>query len=173
MRIKDSKFKSGFSLIEALIAIAILIVGILSAFLLLIRTTATIPTMQARLTAVNLAQEGIEEVRVLRDSYFMDTKNKTFQQFWGNYSCSSGCNISVNDIGTIQLINESEKPLNFNEGTRLYNYYSGSSSIFSRRIIINSSQPDYTDVTVDVTYNMKGKDQTITATDRLYNWLNP
>ncbi|HPS28449.1 MAG TPA: prepilin-type N-terminal cleavage/methylation domain-containing protein [Candidatus Paceibacterota bacterium] len=171
--------KKGFSLIEALVAVAILIVGILSAFILLIRTTATIPAMQARLTAASLAQEGIEEVRALRDSDFI--AGKGFKTFLNNKDCSQingGCNISADDSGIIQLIpitQEGEIPLKFDDSRDLYSYYSGSPSIFSRQIAIDSDagHKDLLRVIATVKYSIKGTMQTVTATDQLYNWLNP
>lgn len=174
MKINFSKFKNGFSLIEALVAIAILIVGILSAFLLLIRTTATIPAMQARLTAVNLAQEGLEEVRALRDTDFLNN-TKSFKSFLNGHSCGTGCHIAANnENGSIELFDGQGEPLKLNENTHLYTYNSNDpNSIFSRSIIIDNSPIDFINVTVDVTYTIKGKAQTVEATDRLYNWLNP
>ncbi|MFZ2414741.1 MAG: prepilin-type N-terminal cleavage/methylation domain-containing protein [Minisyncoccia bacterium] len=174
MIINHYKLKNGFSLIEALIAIAILIVGILSAFLLLIRTTATIPSMQARLTAVNLAQEGIEEIRALRDTDFLnDTKG--FKSFLNGHSCGTGCHIAVNnENGSIELFDGQGEPLKLNESTHLYTYNPDDpDSIFSRSIIIDSTPTDFINVTVNVIYNIKDKTQTVEASDRLYNWLNP
>ncbi len=69
---KAKNLKKGFSLIEALVAISILMVGILGAFILVVRTLASTPVVQARLVAANLAQEGVELVRVLRDTNFVN-----------------------------------------------------------------------------------------------------
>ncbi|MCX6737510.1 MAG: prepilin-type N-terminal cleavage/methylation domain-containing protein [Candidatus Parcubacteria bacterium] len=174
-----SKCKNGFSLIEALIAIGILIVGILSAFLLLVRTTSTIPAMQERLRAVNLAQEGIELVRALRDSDFVSGVVGGFKDFLPTDECQreDNCQIDVNSSGNIDLVtNANITPLIFHTDSFLYNYNSSGSteeSIFSRQIIIDSNQDDWMDVTVEVEYSIKGKEQIIIATDRLYNWLNP
>ncbi len=169
-----SKCKNGFSLIEALVAIGILIVGILSAFLLLIRTTSTIPAMQERLRAVNLAQEGIELVRALRDSDFIH--GDTFKFFLNGHSCEigSGCHITANASGDIELFDGPGGTLKFNDSTYLYTYdHNDSDSIFLRKIIIDNIQADFIDVTAEVKYSVKGKEYKITATDRLYNWLNP
>ena len=176
MTINYSKCKNGFSLIEALVAIAILIVGILSAFLLLIKTTATIPSMQARLTAVNLAQEGIEEVRALRDTDFVN--GSPFKSFLSSNKClkSDDCQIAAdNSNGNIYLKPNTEIGyLFYQDDSRLYNYTNSTNqSIFKRQIIIDSASTDYINVTVTVNYTIKGKNQTVEATDRLYNWLNP
>lgn len=65
---KRKQKKQGFSLIESLLAIGVLIVGILSAFILVVRSLSNIPLIQSRLIAANLAQEGIELVRQKRDT---------------------------------------------------------------------------------------------------------
>jgi len=166
----------GFSLIEALIAIAILIVGVLSAFLLLIRTTATIPSMQNRLIGVNLAQEGIELVRALRDSDFVS--GKSFKNFLNAVDCQSvdSCQIAANNDGKIELFLNNRKPLYYHSDTHFYNYDNSSESEvsnFSRFITIDESANDYLIVSVKVVYKVKDVEKTIEATDYLYNWLNP
>jgi len=65
---KKADLKRGFTLIESLLAIGVLIVGILSAFILVVRSLSNIPLIQSRLVAANLAQEGIELVRQKRDT---------------------------------------------------------------------------------------------------------
>jgi Tfp pilus assembly protein PilV len=69
---KKTNSKKAFSLIEALVAISILMVGILGAFILVVRTLASTPVVQARLVAANLSQEGIELVRKIRDTNFIN-----------------------------------------------------------------------------------------------------
>jgi len=136
--------------------------------------------MQARLTAVNLAQEGIEEIRALRDSDFV--LGKDFKNFLPSANRHATANyqieVSSNMLGKIYLLQgQEDEPLYFDPETHLYSYYSAGpgqeKSIFYRSIIINAEDPNYIDVKVEVRYNLKGKDQTITATDRLYNWLSP
>ncbi|HOE15240.1 MAG TPA: hypothetical protein PLH82_00835 [Candidatus Paceibacterota bacterium] len=63
--------KSGFTLIESLLAIGVLIVGVLSAFILVVRSLSNIPLIQSRLIAANLAQEGIELIRQKRDTNYI------------------------------------------------------------------------------------------------------
>ncbi len=60
--------KEGFTLIESILAIGVLVVGILGAFILVVRSLSNIPLIQSRLIAANLAQEGIELIRQKRDS---------------------------------------------------------------------------------------------------------
>jgi len=63
--------KQGFTLIESLLAIGVLIVGVLSAFILVVRSLSNIPLIQSRLIAANLAQEGIELIRQKRDTNYI------------------------------------------------------------------------------------------------------
>ena len=67
--------KKAFSLIEALVAISILMIGILGAFILVVRTLASAPVVQSRLVAANLAQEGVELVRQIRDTNFIKSRD--------------------------------------------------------------------------------------------------
>jgi len=60
--------KEGFTSIESILAIGVLVVGILGAFILVVRSLSNIPLIQSRLIAANLAQEGIELIRQKRDS---------------------------------------------------------------------------------------------------------
>jgi type IV pilus modification protein PilV len=174
-KIKTATAK-GFSLIEALIAIAILIVGVLSAFLLLIRTTATIPAMQNRLMATNLAQEGVELVRALRDTDFV--AGNQFKDFLSAIDCQTtdSCQIAANAYGKIELLPNGAKPLFYNSNTHLYNYdnsFNSEPSNFFRLITIDRTAIDYLVVTVRVIYQVKGVDKEISVTDYLYNWLAP
>ena len=86
---KKTNSKKAFFLIEALVAISILMVGILGAFILVVRTLASTPVVQARLVAANLSQEGIELVRKIRDTNFINAddfrvglENGSWQTDW-------------------------------------------------------------------------------------------
>ncbi|NMB92488.1 MAG: hypothetical protein GYA31_02605, partial [Parcubacteria group bacterium] len=71
----STKFKSGFTLVEALVALSILIVGIISGFILVTRALYDVAIIQDRLTASFLAQEGLEIVRQIRDTNYLNKLN--------------------------------------------------------------------------------------------------
>jgi len=61
----------GFTLLEVIIAIAILIVGLIGLMVLVSATISASSVSASRLLAANLAQEGIELVRGIRDSNWL------------------------------------------------------------------------------------------------------
>lgn len=70
-------YKKGFGLIEVLLS-AVIIIMMLSALVFLARTAISNSIhMQERAAAINLAQEGMEVVRQVRDSNYIDKKSET------------------------------------------------------------------------------------------------
>lgn len=109
--------KMGFSLIESLVAISILIIGILSAFVLVIRTLATTPVIQSRLIAANLAQEGVELIRQIRDTNFINSQNWRTGLAEGEYQIDSTSK-------TLENFDKS-RPLMFDDTNLIYGYKTG------------------------------------------------
>jgi len=64
--------KKSFTLIEVIAAIFLVTVGIGGVYTLIQRTTAFTPVISARFTAAYLAQEGIENVRNIRDTNWLE-----------------------------------------------------------------------------------------------------
>lgn len=65
------KFSSGFTLMEVLVSVTVLSVGVVGAITLLNSSTSMIANSNNKVIAVNLAQEGIELVRNVRDTNFL------------------------------------------------------------------------------------------------------
>jgi len=111
---KKEGFKTGFTLIESLLAIGVLIVGILSAFILVVRSLSNIPLIQSRLIVANLAQEGIELVRQKRD-----TNNLVGVDWNTGFDTSCICSDDPNIILYSGCYHE------IDSGNRVLNQYSG------------------------------------------------
>lgn len=92
--------KKGFTLIELIIALAVFSVGIMAAFTLALAGLNTSKDNYARILSANLAREGIELVRNIRDSNWLKIED--------NYDCDD------DDTNGIQLCS-------WNKG--LYNGY--------------------------------------------------
>lgn len=63
--------KKGFGLVEAIVAIGILVTGILSVVTLAQSNISSSKSVEARLIAINLAREGMEAVRSIRDDNWL------------------------------------------------------------------------------------------------------
>lgn len=193
----DSAKKSGgFSLLEVLIAIFILVIGIVGAYSAFNSMMANSAIAKERLTAAYLAQEGIEIVRNIRDANWL---NYTGTMGWNNYtvpyftSSPHDCRASTDVLlpggyynGGCEADYKAEAAngaLSFgpwaSPGTFLYidsangySYTGTSKSIFKRQIIVNtvSGFPDALDIVVNVYWQDRGKTYNFPLEGYLYNW---
>lgn len=69
-----SKNRRGFTLIEVVMATFILTVGVLGSFSLVQRITTVTLSVSSQLEALYLAQEGIENIRNIRDSNWLEQR---------------------------------------------------------------------------------------------------
>ena len=73
---KKTNKRKGFTLVETLVAIAIFTVSILAVMAVLANSISNTNYAKKKMTAAYLAQEGIEYVRKLRDTFVL-TNNQT------------------------------------------------------------------------------------------------
>ena len=82
---KVNKSNKGFTLVETLVAISIFTVSILGLMSVLTQSIANITYAKEKLTASYLAQEGIEYIRNMRDTFVLyDAKDS--QTGWNNFN---------------------------------------------------------------------------------------
>ncbi len=72
LAIKNQNFKNGFSFIELLLSISIISIGLVGVAGLVVYNLSFSKLSSERLIATNLAQEGIEVVRNIRDSNWLE-----------------------------------------------------------------------------------------------------
>ena len=160
---KNYKCYRAFTLIEVLVAISLLVVALLAAISLLIRTISLSSVITDKFIAANLAQEGVELVRNLRDNNLLNGRTWNYNLSAGKYyldlddkdltKCSNGCPY-----------------LKFDKTTGFYSYNSGLSSKFKRAIIINYPTADEMQINSIVEWREKGIDFKIDVEDHLYNF---
>lgn len=189
----------GFTLLELLFAIAILSVGVFAIFNLIIVSLATTPSSTNYLIAANLAQEGLELVRNIRDSawvYYETADNDgdgspdgwvaqdyTSAQYLDKYSCltlDKQCRVDYQTEGLLD--EDSSAYLNVNPSTGVYSYATGGGfqpSLFKRWVELTrgaglctelSDPSDCLRVIVGVSWQEKGKDKEVRAEGYLYDW---
>lgn len=114
-------------------AISILMIGILSAFILVIRTLANTPHIQSRLIATNLAQEGVELVRQIRDTNFMHSENN-----FRNNLADGEYQIDIENR-TLESFDQNDF-LKFDSDEKKYVYSTGDNLpyFFKRKIVLSS-----------------------------------
>lgn len=155
--------EKGFTFLEVIIAVFVLVVGIVAAYL--VSQTPIFYTQNSinRLTAAFLAQEGIEIVRNIRDENWIEGRS------WNNglTNCSSGCYGDYNDSSLIS--DNDPPPLKLINDFFSYGDDSGNETKFKRKITIDPD-PGVLHVKSIVEWTHKGDSYDITVEDNLYNW---
>ncbi|MBI3420802.1 MAG: hypothetical protein HY006_01955 [Candidatus Sungbacteria bacterium] len=176
---------TGYTLLEAVIAFAVLTAAILGAVALIAHALARASSSRDKLVAINLAQEGIELVRVIRDNNVLcDNLNGPPTFKWNNnpaggpdlgtgsghvYTLNVGSTVSLpSPCGSIitPLPNNSTDAacratsLNIDAVTGLYTYGSGATTPFSRCVRI-CLPPQHADC------NSAANDTDIPASDQM------
>jgi len=157
-----SKKEKGFTIIEVIVAIFILAVAILGSYYAFAQMAGLTTIIASRLTAAYLAQEGIELVRSVRDTNWLNGLA------WNSQisSCSSGCEIDYN-LDSVMVY--SDRFLNV-DNSNFYSYSVGTPTKFKRRITITAPAADTLGVSVQIQWQDRGSPYTFSAEEYLYNW---
>lgn len=157
-----------FTLLEAIFAISILTLTISGSFALISRLLSFSPQIQSKLIASYLAQEGIEIVRNIRDTNWVQGQN------WLN-------NLPITISYRLDYRSDQIPDPNCNsdylwlDSTNFYNCRSqGVQTKFQRKITISQppecSSGNCISVEVEVSWQEKGQTQSVKAVEYLYNW---
>lgn len=150
---------------EVIIAVAVIATALVSLITLITFSVSGIRPGNSKIIATNLAQEGIEIVRNIRDSNWLADKRTS--DTWSDGLDSGQWRVQYNQLG---LLSFSSVPLKI-DGNGFYQYDSGSNTPFYRKIIIEQIGNNQIKTTSEVTWLEKGKNQAIRIEDKLYNWL--
>ncbi len=151
----------GFTLVEALVALVILTMALGPALVLSSNISSTASIIQNNLIAANLSQEGVEIIRALRDA-----------NWYNGFSFDNGLTNGVyriewNSNALISL--GPNPPLKINAG--LYNYSSGTDTLFKRTITITQITSEELRIISDVTWTERGnRVRDVKAESHLFNW---
>ena len=165
---------AGFTLIEVIVAIFIITVGVGGTVTLINQTISFTQITSSKLVATYLVQEGIEIVKNIRDSNFLEI-HKTGTGNWTDDL--DGCSPSDNKFCEGDYAGSSltsyDVPFegNFLEigGLGFYNYGSGIETPFKRKITITPGI-DILEVLVEVIWEERGRTHIVTIQEDLYKW---
>lgn len=157
--------RRGFTLMEVIVSLAIIITALISVITLISSGVSGIAFSKTKITAFGLAQEGLEIVRNVRDNNWINYK-RTVSDWRDGLSAGNWC-VQYNSQN---LLAYSAVPLK-TDSNGFYQYDSGNNTIFYRRIIISNINDNQFKVIARVTWQERGKTQTMEAESRLYNWM--
>jgi len=155
--------KTGFTLMEAIVAIFLITVGIVGTYALITMTISSATISKDKLVAAYLAQEGIEIVRNIRDTNWLDPTNPPWNDGLGTGDWQA-------DYNDQDLSPYTENPLNLETATGLYGYDFGTPTKFKRKITIAQPEAYILGVSVLVEWQEKGTIHRVSAQENLYNW---
>lgn len=168
-------YSKAFSLMEIIIVMGVIVTFLTGAITLISYGVSGIRLGKSKITAMALAQEGLEIVRNIRDNNWLS--NKRASNDWRD-GLNSGYYRAQYD--KTNLISASNDKLSL-DGNGFYYYQdqgSRANSIitpFKRDINIEYFPGDDTQikVTSNVAWEEQGRTNTISVETRLYNWLEP
>jgi len=157
---------------DVIFAIGIIVVGLMAVVGLLWYVLIASRLSNDKFTAVNLAQEGVEIVRAIRDTNWVANPPRPWNEGLNPFAATA----YEAQYDSDQLAPYSGNPLKI-DGNGYYRYNgTGQPSKFTRRIIImpnvDNSVPvgESLGVVSEVTWQGFGGSHSIIIEDRLYNW---
>lgn len=152
----------GFTLVETLIAIAILLVAVVGPISLVGDSLHKIYYAKDEMIAINLAQEGIEVVRQIRDSNMLAGVPWGTGLADGSY-VADAFNLALSVCGDTKVYQDATGYRQLCAG--------GTSTQFTSRIVtIVTVAADEKRITSTVTWNTGGNSGTVTASENIFKW---
>jgi prepilin-type N-terminal cleavage/methylation domain-containing protein len=166
----------GFTLIEMMIAIFVMVVGMMGVLSLLQRVIFSGSLSSSRLVAAYLAQEGLEIVRNVRDTNWLEARSAAND--W-----DEGINLACGGAGFIVDYKHSYGPSQIDpsfpcysgqylntDANGFYSYSSGTQTKFKRTIKVSSPDSAIRNVAVEVIWTDGGASYSLSVQENLYNW---
>lgn len=158
--------QAGFTLIETMVAIGVIVIGLMSSLALITNALSVFSNIQDRLIVANLAAEGVEVVRNIRDNNWLQNPGDASK--WNLGLGNGDYNIARDSL---TLISFYDVPLRLNSSNGIYDYsLDGSPTIFKRKISITNLSAYEMKVVSVVAWQRKSGSYIISAEDHLFNW---
>lgn len=181
--IKNNNFReNGFTLVETLIAIGIFSISVVALMGALSSGISNTGYAKQKLIASYLAQEGIERVRNIRDTYSLDSTNGGWPAFYTQLTSMPQMEYGYFVDNTTLYFSACQikihcPKLRYDNSTHEYGYTRGDISGFERRIevspIYDNSQRnvDKLKITSTVLWEQGNSRQSISFSEVLFNWI--
>lgn len=163
---KNKQKQQGFTLIEVLLALSIILIGLVGIFRVEVYALDAARVANEKFRATFLAQEGIEIVKSIRDTNWLNERS---------WDAGLGVTANSNVEYDSTALNDVADNLYLN-GSNIYthNAVGATPTIFSRHIEIaypaDGDGVVYMQVKCVVDFVLKGKTHTVSVEEHLYDW---
>jgi len=187
---QKNKNKKGFTLVETLVAISIFTTSILALLSILTQGVANTNYAKKKIIGSYLAQEGIEYLRNMRDTFVLyDTTSSqagwtAFNTKLTNASCTAvnGCYFNDQNLDytnnsqpmagiAVTACGASCPALLYDTASGKYGYVSGTSSGFIRKIRITQVSANEMKVYSTVSWTQGSGTYSMNFSESLFNWI--
>ena len=169
--------QKGFGLIEVTVSVYILAMGLLGLMSLLHQSLKAQGINKNTIIAAQLAQEGVELVRNVRDNNWLDPNNTDWKiDIIGGNGGMISQSFTIDyrgryEIATVSNIDDPAAKLYINPDNYYTHEASGSDpTLFSRVIEKINPSPEYMEIVSRVKWNERGVDHDFVVSTKLYNW---
>ncbi|OGI73644.1 hypothetical protein A3D42_01415 [Candidatus Nomurabacteria bacterium RIFCSPHIGHO2_02_FULL_41_18] len=185
------KYNQAFTLVETLVAISVFSLSVIALMSVLATGISDTVYAKKKITAAYLAQEGIEYVRNIRDTYTLYSATGAIG--WAAFNTkmtgagarchqANGCYLDDRDLNYgnqtqpmtgiyVIACGSSCAPLLYNSATGKYGYAAGSDSGFVRKISVSLTSANETKVFSTVSWTQGSGNYQITFSESLFNWV--
>jgi type II secretory pathway pseudopilin PulG len=172
----NHKFLSGFTMIETLVAVTILLVSIVGPITLAQQSLSSSSFAKDQVTAFYLAQESMEYVRNVRDTNSFQGSGWLDNLTDDGNECDNGCKIdgrlNFDNFDAIQSCSDDSCRVMVKNG--IYGHETGGdweNSIFSRKITIEEKILDQEAiVTVEINWKQHTSEKEVKIKENLFKW---
>jgi type II secretory pathway pseudopilin PulG len=195
MQNRNNKLNKAFTLVETLVAVSIFTTSILVLMSVLTQGITNTEYAKEKMTATYLAQESIEDMRNMRDTYvlYLNGSSSGWTLF-NSYLTSSipMCNTANGCYFNDQYLNYANPlypittyshilsacdtncasyPLLYDSTKGQYSYSYGTNSGFTRQIKITQINANETKVSSTVFWKQNSGSYSVTFSENLFNWV--
>jgi type II secretory pathway pseudopilin PulG len=166
----------GYTLVETLVAIAILMIAIVIPFYSVQKAIQAANISRDQLIASSLGEEAMEYVYYVRDNnfFYYNTNGSYPSGGWlaGLSACTgtNGCMIDPTQNTVTACTSGGCTALN-RSSSNIYTYGAGTATTFVRTVKIQTINAHESRVIVTVSGNTSHQAYTATVTETIYNWL--
>lgn len=159
--------KRGITMMETIVALGILVLGIITTLTLMTSTIIFSQASEQSIVVVNLAREGIEAARGIRDLNGFDALSV------GNKTVDVDGDLELENAtfdGEENIENCTNCDLYLNSGRYLHSGSAEQKTIFRRLVIISDESANEKKIISQVYWSEHGRAHTFTLEDHLTDW---